>query len=222
MKKENDKQEKNVKSDLEKSEIKNIKKNLNKNEKIENVDKNIIEDLKIKLKECEDRVLRCLADNENLRKRHERELEDSMKYANKNFSLSLLSIADNFQRAMDSIPKDLESENELFKNLYNGVKAIEKEFYDVFEKNGIKKFSSKGQKFNPELHQAVNQVNHNEIEEGFVVDELQVGFNIGERLLRPSMVSVSKGLEKKLESQKDNKINVNKNDGEKNDSEGNK
>ncbi len=204
-KEDSKKNEKNSK----KSENQTSEKISNKNDTSETKnDKKMIEDLKLKLKECEDRVLRCLADNENLRKRHERELEDSLKYSNKNFSFSLLSVADNFQRALDSIPSDLKSGNELFDNLFIGVKAIEKEFYDVFEKNGIKKFSSKGEKFNPELHQAVNQV-FSEIKKGFIVDELQSGFNIGDRLLRPSMVSVSKGLEDNVEGEKNLK-NVSK------------
>lgn len=173
-----------------------IIKNLNiKKEKVQ-IEKKNYEELKLKLKETEDRVLRTLAENENLRKRHQRELEESRKYASKNFAFSLLTIADNFQRAMKSIPNEISEDNQSIKNLVEGIKAIEKEFYDIFEKNGITVFSSVNKKFDPDLHQAVSQIN-SEVKEGFIVEELQQGFNIADRLLRPAMVVVSKGKEKK-------------------------
>ena len=81
------------------------------------IDKKIIEELKLKLKENEDRVLRTLAENENLRKRHERELEENRRYASKNFAFSLLTIADNFQRAMKAIPRDILQDDKDIKNL---------------------------------------------------------------------------------------------------------
>ncbi len=173
-----------------------IIKNLNiKKEKVQ-IEKKNYEELKLKLKETEDRVLRTLAENENLRKRHQRELEESRKYASKNFAFSLLTIADNFQRAMKSIPNEISEDNQSIKNLVEGIKAIEKEFYDIFEKNGITVFSSVNKKFDPDLHQAVSQIN-SEVKEGLIVEELQQGFNIADRLLRPAMVVVSKGKEKK-------------------------
>ena len=152
-------------------------------------------ELKLKLQENEDKVLRTLAENENLRKRHIRELEDTRKYGSKNFAFSLLTVVDNFQRAMQSIPQDVPKDSDVLTNLITGIKAIEKEFYDAFEKNGIVSFSSLKQKFDPELHQAVSQICSN-VEEGMIVEELQKGFKIGDRLLRPAMVIVSKGPEK--------------------------
>ena len=160
------------------------------------IDKKIIEELKLKLKENEDRVLRTLAENENLRKRHERELEENRRYASKNFAFSLLTIADNFQRAMKAIPRDILQDDKDIKNLIEGIRAIEKEFYDIFEKNGITVFPSEKKKFDPDIHQAVSQIN-SEVKEGFIVEELQQGFKIADRLLRPAMVVVSKGKEKK-------------------------
>ena len=165
-----------------------------KKEKVQ-IEKKNIEELKLKLQESEDRILRTLAENENLRKRHERELEENRKYASKNFAFSLLTIADNFQRAMRSIPKDI-SQDKNITNLVEGIKAIQKEFYDIFEKNGITAFSAVNQKFDPEIHQAVSQIN-SEVKEGLIVEELQQGFKISDRLLRPAMVVVSKGKEKK-------------------------
>ena len=151
-----------------------------------------VADLSTKNKELEEKILRLLAESENLRKRHEREIQDSQSYAIKNFASSLLSIADNFQRALQSVPEK-ETQNTLVNNLIIGIKAVEKEFFEVFEKNGIKKFSSINQKFDPEIHQAVSKINHDKIQKVFVCDELQLGFKISDRLLRPAMVVVSEG-----------------------------
>lgn len=196
----------------EKSEIK--EKDLKTGENAANIsaddDKKLLElkiseckDLNKKLKEIEDKLLRSLADNENIRKRHEKELEETVKYSIKNFALSLLTVSDNFQRAKQSLPKEMPDDN-LLKNLLIGMEAIEKDFYDAFLKNGIKNFSSIDEKFNPEIHQAVSNV-ESEKAEGNVVDELQQGFMIGERLLRPAMVTVSQGKKKVDSEEKNNK-----------------
>ena len=199
-KEENQKVRSNLDKKNQKEEVVNKNSEAIKNYSIKKektqIERKNFEELKLKLKETEDRVLRTLAENENLRKRHERELEESRKYASKNFALSLLNIADNFQRAMKSIPNDIPQDNKNIINLIEGIKAIEKELYTIFEKNGITAFSSVNQKFNPELHQAVSQIN-SEVKEGLIVEELQQGFNIADRLLRPAMVVVSKGKEKK-------------------------
>ena len=157
----------------------------------------LVDELKIKLKDVEDKLLRSLADNDNLRKRHDKEIEDNSKYAIKNLSYSLLNVADNLERALKSIPNN-ETEgldNNVIKNLVIGIKAVEKELIDSLEKHGVSKFESVNQKFNPEIHQAVSKV-HNEKPEGLIVEEMQKGFKIGERLLRPAMVVVSMGPEK--------------------------
>ena len=150
---------------------------------------------KKKIKDLEDQLLRSLADNENLRKRHEKEIQDSVKYSTKNFAYSLLSVVDNFQRALNSIPKDLENDN-VFKNLIIGINAVEKELHDTFEKNGVKMFNSLNEKFNPDLHQAISKVHNEKVPDGRIVEEMQKGFMIGDRLLRPAMVVVSMGPDK--------------------------
>ncbi|MBD22535.1 MAG: nucleotide exchange factor GrpE [Alphaproteobacteria bacterium] len=165
--------------------------NEKKNDELEK----IIVELKQKLKDVEDKLLRSLAENDNLRKRHEKETEDNLKYATKNFASSLLPVTDNFQRAMQSVQNEKIEENKVLKNLVIGIQAIEKELGDALEKNGIKKFESLDQKFNPELHQAVSKI-HSEKPDGLVVEELQKGFMIGDRLLRAAMVVVSMGPEK--------------------------
>ena len=156
----------------------------------------LIDELKLKLNDVEDKLLRSLADNDNLRKRHEKEIEDNSKYAIKNFSYSLLNVADNLQRALESIPDSREtgSDNNVLKNLIIGIQAVEKELINSLEKHGVTKFESINQKFNPEIHQAVSKV-HNEKANGTIVEEMQKGFKIGERLLRPAMVVVSMGPE---------------------------
>ena len=192
------------------------KKNINKDDKITKAkkldltkknqnEKKIIEELKVKLKESEDRTLRSLAEIENLRKRHERELDNATKYAVKSFANSLLSVADNFERAMKLVPKETSEDEKVLKNLIIGIQAIEKDFYKTFENNGITKFSSVNMKFDPELHQAVSKQPSDVIKEGFIVEELQSGFKIENRLLRPAMVVVSEGQVKAKVSPEENK-----------------
>lgn len=155
----------------------------------------IIGDLKVKLKDTEDKLLRELAENDNLRKRHEKEVQDNLKYAIRNFSSDLLSVTDNFQRALDSISGEDFDNSPKLKNLKIGLEAVEKEIYEIFEKNGVKKFDSLEKKFDPEIHQAVSKISSDH-PEGVIVEELAKGFMIGERLLRPAMVVVSSGKQK--------------------------
>ncbi len=155
----------------------------------------IIGDLKVKLKDTEDKLLRELAENDNLRKRHEKEVQDSLKYAIRNFSSDLLSVTDNFQRALDSISGEDFGQSPKLKNLKIGLEAVEKEIYEIFEKNGVKKFDSLEKKFDPEIHQAVSKISSDH-PEGVIVEEFAKGFMIGERLLRPAMVVVSSGKQK--------------------------
>jgi len=165
----------------------------------ETQDKKLIEDLKLKLKDVEDKLLRELAENDNLRKRHEKELSDSHKFSIKNFSLDILTVSDNFQRAIHSIPKDDLEASSVLKNLVVGLESVEKEMHVVFERNGVKPFESMGDTFNPELHQAVSYKNSDK-KSGVIIEEMQKGYKIAERLLRPAMVTVSKGPEGKKEN----------------------
>tara|TARA_A100001035_G_scaffold209912_1_gene169808 strand:- start:135 stop:740 length:606 start_codon:yes stop_codon:yes gene_type:complete len=168
----------------------------NTQKKVKNNQDSVVDELKSKLKDAEDKLLRSLAENDNLRKRHDKEIEDNSKYAIKNLSLSLLNVADNLQRALESIPNSEASglDDNVIKNLLIGIKAVEKELIDSLEKHGVKRFDSINQKFNPEIHQAVSKV-HNEKADGTIVEEMQKGFKIGDRLLRPAMVVVSMGPE---------------------------
>ncbi len=198
---EQSKNEKKEGLDLKKQEnLIKAKKPLDKNtqKKVKNSQDLLVDELKSKLKDAEDKLLRSLADNDNLRKRHDKEIEDNSKYAIKNLSYSLLNVADNLQRALESIPNSEANDldNNVIKNLIIGIKAVEKELIDSLEKHGVTKFDSINQKFNPEIHQAVSKV-HNEKADGTIVEEMQKGFKIGDRLLRPAMVVVSMGPETK-------------------------
>ena len=197
----------NEQSKNEKKESLNLKKQENLIKEKKSIDKNtqkkvknnqdfLVDELKSKLKDTEDKLLRSLAENDNLRKRHDKEIEDNSKYAIKNLSYSLLNVADNLQRALDSTPNMEASslDDNIIKNLIIGIKAVEKELIDSLEKHGVTKFDSINQKFNPEIHQAVSKV-HNEKVDGTIVEEMQKGFKIGDRLLRPAMVVVSMGPE---------------------------
>ena len=165
----------------------------------ENQDKKVIEELKTKLKDVEDKLLRELAENDNLRKRHEKELSESHKFSIKNFSLDILTVSDNFQRAIHSIPKDDLEKSSVLKNLVVGLESVEKEMNVVFERNGVKPFESMNEIFDPELHQAVSYKNSDK-KSGVIIEEMQKGYKIAERLLRPAMVTVSKGPEEKKEN----------------------
>ena len=165
----------------------------------ETQDKKVIEELKTKLKDVEDKLLRELAENDNLRKRHEKELSDSYKFSIKNFSLDILTVSDNFQRAIHSIPKDDLEKSSVLKNLVVGLESVEKEMNVVFERNGVKPFESMSEIFNPELHQAVSYKNSDK-KSGVIIEEMQKGYKIADRLLRPAMVTVSKGPEVKKDN----------------------
>lgn len=192
--KQKDHENKNISlsSDNDKKKANQTKKNINTN----NIDsKKQISDLEEKLKDLEDKNLRLLAENDNIRKIHVREIKENQLYAIKEFASSLLAVADNFQRAREAVPKDMPEDN-LVKNLLIGFDAIEKELIEILEKNGIKKFDSLNKRFDPELHQAVSKANSEKVEKGFVINELQPGFKIADRLLRPAMVVVSEGSQK--------------------------
>ena len=188
-KEENKETKNNIKG---KSDLDNDKGLLKKGK---NESESLVFELKTKLKDIEDKLLRSLAENDNLRKRHEKEIEDSSKYAIKSLSYSLLPAIDNFQRALNSIPGNEKKVDSVVNNLVIGIKAIEKELLDALEKNGVTIFESLNQKFDPDLHQAVSKVN-SEKEDGIIVEEMQKGFKIGQRLLRPAMVVVSMGPKK--------------------------
>jgi molecular chaperone GrpE len=140
-----------------------------------------------------DRLLRLAAEMENLRKRTEREKAEATLYAASNFARDLLSVADNLGRALQALPEEeREQAGEVEKNLIAGVEVTERELLNVFQRHGIRKIEAVGQKFDPNFHQAMFEVPTNEKPPGTVMQELQSGYAVGERCLRPSLVGVAK------------------------------
>ena len=146
-----------------------------------------------KLKETEDKLLRSLAEIENQRRRFEKEIKDAFEFGSFNFAKESLSILDNLQRAKDAIKNDsqLKESKDLDKFLEN-INIIEKDLISIFEKNNIKKIEAKGKKFDPNIHQAMTEIDDEKSEVGSVVQEIQSGYMLGERLLRPALVGVAK------------------------------
>jgi len=144
--------------------------------------------------ELKDRLLRTLADMENLRRRTEREVADSRQYAIANFARDLLGVADNMERALGTLSADFRDQaDSVIKSHIEGVEITERELIKVMEKHGIRKFDPQGQKFDPNLHQAMMQVPDPSVPDGTVVQVMQPGYMIADRVLRPALVGVSKG-----------------------------
>jgi molecular chaperone GrpE len=143
--------------------------------------------------ELKDRVLRALAEMENLRRRTEREVADSRTYAITSFARDLVGVADNIQRALDAVRDSGVVLEGPAKALVDGVELTERELLKAMEKNGVKKFDPKGEKFDPNLHQAMFEVPDARVPSGSVVQVIQPGYAIGDRVLRPALVGVSKG-----------------------------
>ena len=149
------------------------------------------ENLRDEIEQLRDEKLRLLADMENLRKRSDRDRMDSIRYGNINFARDILSLGDNLSRALDAIPKDAEK-TETITNLINGLRMVQREFTSILEKHGIKKIEALNKRFDHNFHQAMMEIESEEVEEGIVIQEIQSGYNMHDRLLRPSMVGVAK------------------------------
>jgi molecular chaperone GrpE len=140
-----------------------------------------------------DKLLRTLAEMENLRKRTEREVADARLYAITNFAREVLAVADNMHRALTTIgPEVRESGDAQVQAFIEGVELTERELLKALEKNGVKKFSPQGEKFDPNLHQAMYEIETTDGPPGYVAQVIQAGYMIGDRVLRPAMVAVSK------------------------------
>jgi molecular chaperone GrpE len=144
--------------------------------------------------ESRDKMLRTLAEMENLRKRTQREVADARTYSIANFARDVLDIADNLQRALDAVPADTKAAADPgLKALIEGVELTERSLLNALEKNGVKKFDPSGEKFDPNFQQAMYEVPDSSVPAGTVVQVVQAGYTIGERVLRPALVAVSKG-----------------------------
>jgi molecular chaperone GrpE len=144
--------------------------------------------------ESRDKMLRTLAEMENLRKRTAREVADSRVYGITGFARDVLDIADNLQRALDAVPAEAKAAADPgLKALIEGVELTERSLINTLEKNGVRKFDPSGEKFDPNFQQAMYEVPDPSVPAGTVVQVVQAGFMIGDRVLRPALVAVSKG-----------------------------
>lgn len=141
--------------------------------------------------DLKDRLLRALADTENLRRRTERELNDMRQYAVTKFASDMVNVADNLERAMSSLPAELRDNSGPFKTFVEGVELTEKELLRSLEAHGVKKLDPTGSRFDPHFHEAMFQVQNPSVPSGTVTTVVQPGYSIGSRSLRPAKVGVA-------------------------------
>ena len=196
------KEENNQKNEQStKDENEDVTKNLDENNKEKTVEE--------KLKESEEKLLRSLAEVENQRRRFEKEIKDAFEFGSFNFARESLAILDNLQRAKQAIKNDekLKDNKDLDKFLDN-ISIIEKDLVTIFEKNRIKKILVANKKFDPNFHQAMSEIEDDNKESGTILHEIQAGYMLGERLLRPALVSVAKKKTPKDQQNKDKKEEI--------------
>jgi len=143
------------------------------------------------LEEARQQVLYAKADTQNVRRRLEKDIADARAYAATGFARDVLSVADNLARAIDAVPAELREDAKL-NGLVAGIEATRRELDKVFTQQGIKRIEAMGQALDPNLHQAMIEIPHAEAEPGTIVQEMQAGYTIGDRLLRPALVGVAK------------------------------
>ena len=149
------------------------------------------EKLEKTISELNDKILRLLAENQNLRKNHEKEKEDILKYGSFNFASGILSLTDNLDRAFSIFKNNEKFKDKEFIDIKNGIELIEKELLITLEKNSITYVDCLNKKFDPNFHQALSEI-ESEKEHGTVVEEIQKGYLLHDRLLRPSLVNIAK------------------------------
>jgi molecular chaperone GrpE len=144
--------------------------------------------------EARDKMLRTLAQMENLRKRTAREVSDARTYGISGFARDVLDIADNLQRALDAVPAEARAAADPgLKALIEGVELTERSLHNALEKNGVRKFDPAGEKFDPNVHQAMYEIPDPSVPAGTIAQVIQSGYMIGDRILRPALVGVAKG-----------------------------
>ena len=152
-----------------------------------------------------DKLLRTLAEMENLRKRTAREITDARLYGVAGFAREVLAVADNMHRALETIDPDVRAHGDAkVKSLIEGVELTERELLKALEKHGVRKFSPEGEKFDPNVHQAMFEMEHPGLPPGHVAQVIQAGYMLGDRVLRPAMVGVAKAPPKKQPASADN------------------
>ncbi len=161
-----------------------------------------IADLTLEVDDLKKQLLLSRADIQNLHKRFERERAETSKYAISNFARDIVAVVDNFERAISSVPEGAPEENEGLKSLLDGVTIAEREFLNILERHGIKRINPVGELFDPHKHQAMMEQEDKSVAAGTILQVVQCGYLISDRMLRPAMVLVAKGGEKPVRSAK--------------------
>jgi len=161
---------------------------------------NIIEKLNEEIQDLKDQRLRAAAELENFRKRAEKDQSDALKYGVSNFAKEIISIKDNIERAQSSISDNVRSNDDV-KSVVEGLDLIAQSAVSTFEKIGIKKIESLNEKFDHNLHQAMMEIENDQVEPGTIVQELIPGYTLHDRLLRPAMVGVAKKTQQNQQSE---------------------
>ncbi|RZO89773.1 MAG: nucleotide exchange factor GrpE [alpha proteobacterium HIMB59] len=174
------------------------------NENDKDSPENIIEKLNEEIQDLKDQRLRAAAELENLRKRAEKDQSDALKYGVSNFAKEIISIKDNIERAQSSISDDVRSNDDV-KSVVEGLDLIAQSAVSTFEKIGIKKIESLNEKFDHNLHQAMMEIENDQVEPGTIVQELIPGYKLHDRLLRPAMVGVAKKTQQNQQSEEKEK-----------------
>lgn len=184
--------------DTQSEETQEIVEDLNENNA--DPEENIIDKLNDEIQDLKDQRLRAAAELENFRKRAEKDQADALKYGVSNFAKEIINIKDNIERAQSSISEDVRS-NDAVKSVVEGLDLIAQSAVSTFEKIGIKKIDSINEKFDHNLHQAMMEIENDEVEPGTIVQELISGYTLHDRLLRPAMVGVSKKTQQNQQSE---------------------
>ena len=199
-----DEHQKEESDDIEELESENTNESPNENDAPIS-DEDIILKLNEEISDLKDQRLRAIAELENFRKRAEKDQSDALKYGVTNFAKEIINIRDNIERAQSSISDEVKT-NEAVKSVVEGLDLIAQATVSTFEKIGIKKVESINQKFDHNLHQAMLEIEKDELEPGIIVQEILPGYTLHDRLLRPAMVGVSK----KTQENQDNEDKKNK------------
>ena len=186
-------------------------KKIEKDEGLDSEENNNSEENKLEeeIETLKEEKIRLLAEMENLRKRFEREKVETIKFGSINLARDILSPADNLERALSALPEK-EEYSQNIKNLVEGLKMVLKEFKNILERHGVKKIEAMDKKFDHNFHQAMMEVERDDVDEGTVVQEVQSGYTMHDRLLRAAMVGVSKKPSSDVEGDENNKTKEDK------------
>ena len=208
-KEQNQNTENKISEDTDNKENISDNSDTNSDNKIEVDEKNVEKSPEEKILELEDKVARTFAEMENQRRRFEKEREDAYEYGGFAFAKEALNLIDNLERSKEILKNDTTlKDTEALKKILEHIEIINKDLISIFSKNNIKPIDCLNKKLDPNFHQAMIEIENDEKEPGTIIQEIQKGFTIKERLLRPSLVGVSKKTENKDKKGQENKENL--------------